>query len=118
MKLFINLIVGLVFAVSSSALASEAIDGAKKDYEKFKTEMSAKLEKVEAELVFLRERAKVKSSQAQVASITELEKTQAKLKSELSEAKQSGAVGWKKFKASFAASVDRLNSKVQKTMKD
>lgn len=118
MNLFSNLTAVLILFIGIGATASETVVGAKKDYENFKSEMSAKLEKVEAELVVLKERAKAKSSEAQSASIAELEKTQTKLKSELSEVKQSGATGWKKFKASFAASVDKLNSKVQKTMKD
>ncbi len=118
MKSFLNIATALIVALSFSANASETVDGAKKDYENFKTEMSVKLEKVENELSLLKEKVKVKSTSAQAASISELEKTQAKLKYELSEMKQTGAVGWKKFKANFAASVDKLNSKVQKSMQD
>ena len=80
--------------------------------------MSVRLDKVEQELVTLKAKAKEKGSVAQEEAIVELEKTQAKLKSELNEAKESGSAGWKKFKTKFAASVDNLNSKIQKKLKD
>ncbi len=118
MKSFFNVTAGLLLLLSLTVSASETVDGAKKDYESFKAEMSVKLERVESELALLKEKAKAKSTSAQNSSISELEKTQAKLKYELSEMKQTGATGWKKFKANFAASVDKLNSKVQKSMKD
>lgn len=102
----------------SGAYASETVEGAKKDYESFKIEMSAKLDHVESEIKLLKEKAKDKTSQSQSDSIQELEKTKAKLKSELNDMKQTGNSSWKKFKANFAASVDKLNSKIQTKLKD
>ncbi len=102
----------------SNAYASETVEGAKKDYDNFKIEMSAKLDQVESELNLLKEKSKEKTSQTQAETIQELEKTKAKLKAELSEMKQTGSSSWKKFKANFAASVDKLNSKIQTKLKD
>lgn len=116
-KLFKFISVAILFS-ALSATASETVEGAKKDYESFKQEMSIKLDKVENELAELKTKAKQKGSDAQDDAIVELEKTQAKLKAELVEAKQATNKGWKNFKVKFAASVDTLNSKIQKKLKD
>ena len=116
-KLLKFLVVGCAL-ISLNCFASETVEGAKKDYEVFKSDMSKKLDDVERELVVLKEKAKQKSSEAQTDSILELEKTKVKLKTELESMKQTGSSSWKKMKASFAASVDKLNSKVQKKLKD
>ncbi len=118
MKNISKLAVLILFMILPNARASETLDGAKKDYNSFKIEMSAKLDQVESELNLLKEKAKVKTNQTQTDSIKELEITKAKLKSDLSEMKQSGATSWKKFKANFAESVNKLNSKVQSKLKD
>ena len=118
MKNISRLILLTSFIIFSNAYASETLEGAKKDYDSFKIEMSARLDQVESELSILKEKATEKTSQTRSDSIQELEKTKEKLKSELSEMKQTGSSSWKKFKANFAASVDKLNSKVQNKLKD
>lgn len=118
MKKLLKFVVVGCALVSLNCFASETVEGAKKDYEIFKSDMSKKLDDVESELVLLREKAKQKGGEAQADSIVELEKTKTKLKAELESMKQTGSSSWKKMKASFAASVDKLNSKVQKKLKD
>lgn len=118
MKNISRFIVFTLLIFVSNGQASETVEGAKKDYDNFKIEMSAKLDQVESKLNLLKENAKEKASQSQAESIQELEITKAKLKSELSDMKQTGNSSWKKFKANFAASVDKLNSKIQTKLKD
>ncbi len=118
MKNFLNLLIVTILIGFGTTYASETVDGAKKDYENFKTEMSSQLDHVESELALLKEKAKEKSNQTQNESIQELEKTKAKLKAELNQMQQTSASGWKKFKTEFALSVDKLNSKIQKKLKN
>lgn len=115
-------IIGLVSFVLmfsfSVGHASETVKGAKKDYQSFKNEMSAKLDSAELKLKELRAKAALKRDSTQDAAIAELEMTQAKLKSDLAEVKEAGKSNWSKFKAGFASSVDNLNTKIQHAVKD
>ncbi|MFZ3229931.1 MAG: hypothetical protein WA160_06990 [Pseudobdellovibrio sp.] len=113
-----KLVLSALFLLSLSSQASETAKGAKKDYESFKTEMSAKLESVEKEIAELKVKAKQKGNAAQEDTASELEKSKEKLKSELAEIKSSSKSQWSKFKSNFANSVDSLNSKIQKAVKD
>lgn len=113
-----SILLGLVLAFSFSTFASETTKGMKKDYDAFKTEMSEQLTSVEKKIEELKVKAKQKGSATQEETIAGLEKTKEKLKTELAEAKESGKDNWSKFKASFAKSVDNLNTKIQKAVKD
>ena len=112
----ISALILLTAIIFSNAYASETLQGIEKDYDAFKIEMSAQLDHVESELNLLK--VKTKTNQTQNQSIEELEKTKAKLKSELSRVRQISISNWKNFKTSFAASVNKLNSKVQSKLKD
>ena len=114
----ISALILLTAIIFSNAYASETLQGIEKDYDAFKIEMSAQLDHVESELNLLKVKAKAKTNQTQNQSIEELEKTKAKLKSELSRVRQISISNWKNFKTSFAASVNKLNSKVQSKLKD
>lgn len=104
--------------VFASAFASETTKGIKKDYESFKQEMSAKLEATEQKIAELKSEAQAKGDKSKEKTIQTLEETRDKLKSELEEAKTASKSTWGRFKKSFAASVDRLNTKVQKAIKE
>ncbi|MBC7466467.1 MAG: hypothetical protein H7256_10790 [Bdellovibrio sp.] len=112
------IVCGLVFVATLSSFASETTKGMKKDYESFKTEMSAQLDSVERQIEDLRLKAKQKGSSTQEETAASLEKTRAKLKAELASMKDNGKDGWSSFKKSFAESVDKLNTKIQTAVKD
>jgi len=113
-----TLICGFIIAFSLTGFASETAKGVKKDYENFKTEMSAKLDSVEKQIDELRAKAKQKGNAAQEESAANLEKSRTKLKADLEDVKQNSNDAWSKFKKGFAESVDSLNAKIQKAAKD
>jgi len=115
---FILLLFSFVTLLHFSATASETVKGAKKDLENFKTEMTTKLDKVEKELMLLKAKAKNKKDEVKEKTITELEENRAQLKSDLEKIKEDGSSGWKKLKGGIADSFDKLNSKIQKAMKE
>ncbi len=100
------------------AQGSETVKGAQKDFENFKSEMSAKLETAEKELKELRAKAKEQGAAKKEEVIADLEKTRDHLRTQLEKADESAKDNWKKFKESFAKSVDNLNFKIQKSLKD
>jgi hypothetical protein len=75
--------------------ASETTAGFKQDMATFKTEMSAKLESAEAQLTALKEKAKVKGSNVKQETIVDLEKTKAKIKTDLDALDKSTEKNWK-----------------------
>jgi len=107
----------LAFSFSASH-ASETVKGAKKDIESFKKEMAAKLEESEKRLKELRSKAAKKGDQVQDQTVQELEATQSRLKGELDTAKVEAKSNWAKFKSTMASSIEDLNAKIQKKLKD
>ena len=118
MRKFALALVGVLFFAQLSAQASETAKGVQKDFEKFKMEMSVKLDSVERQLVELRAKASSKGGATQEAVIGDLEKAQAQLKKDLGKLQDTGKNDWQKLKSDFAESLDRLNSKIQKAVKD
>lgn len=114
----ILLLFSFVTFIHFSASASETVKGAKKDFENFKTEMTTKLDKVEKELMLLKAKAKNKKNEVQEKTIAELEENRTQLKNDLDKLKSDGSDGWKKIKTGIADSFDKLNSKIQKVMKE
>lgn len=113
-----TIIWGLVLTLTVVTFASETTKGIKKDYESFKIEMTRQLDTVEKKIEDLKVKAKQKGNTAQEETAEGLEKSRAKLKEQLAEAKESSQDGWSKFKTGFASSVDKLNTKIQKAVKD
>lgn len=107
-----------VSAFGLSAFASETVKGAKKDIEAFKKEMAVKLEETEKKLAELRNKAGKKGDQMQTNAVKELETTRDTLKAELNDAKSDAHTNWSKFKVKMAKSIDELNEKIQKKLKD
>lgn len=98
------------------AFGLDTIEGAKKDIESFKQEMSIQLDKVEADIDRLQERAKEKKDQALTKTVNEYEKTRQKLKTELDKLQADASNKWKDAKKDLSDSVGRLNEKIQKTL--
>lgn len=108
----------LIFALTTTTLASETAKGAKKDYEEFKVEMTQKLEATEKKIAELKAKAKTKGSEAEAKTIAEFEKTRDDLKQSLDELQKKSESNWKKLKKKFSSSVDNLNKKIQKKLED
>lgn len=118
LRIFFTIIVFFAMTQSSFAYASEAINGAKKDIESFKQEMTLKLGSVEKQLEELRAKTKQQGSAIQETTIKDLEITRIKLRNELENLKENSKSNWKQIKMDFAASIDSLHTKLQKALKD
>lgn len=115
---FLTVIFCGALLIAGTGFASETVKGVKKDYESFRQEMSAKLDATEKKIAELKADAKTKGDAAKEKTVENLEKTRDQLKADLADAKAEGGSKWKSFKKSFANSVDKLNSKIQKAMKE
>ena len=115
MKLISKLIVVglLICSADASFGASEAVKGAQKDYASFKTEMTAKLNQVEAKLEQLRVEAKQKGNAVEDKTVMDLEKSRVQMQEQLDHAQKTSSKNWDDFRQSFADSLDLLNSKIQ-----
>lgn len=107
-----------VQTADSKAFASETVDGAKKDLESFKQEMSARLDKIEKDLDQLKEKTKTKSNTASEKSMKDLETARDQVQAKLNKLKDDGKDSWKKFKVDLSKSVDDLNHRLQEALKD
>lgn len=115
----------LILFISSSLLAltvfateSETLKGAQKDIENFKKEMSVKLGALEEQIASLKSKATEKGSETKSKTIQELEAARDALKVKMAEFSDSSKEGWANMKKSFAESMDALNAKVQKALKE
>src|SRR3990167_7186202 len=119
MKMKILIMLLTVLMTTSIALAeSEAVKGARKDFESFKKEMSIKMDDIDKQLNELRVKAGAKGGEVREKSIKELEDQRAKLKSELDSLNEDAKSNWKKLKKKLAASVDSLHAKAKKALQD
>lgn len=109
--------VASIFSTHSYA-ESETVKGAKKDFESFKQEMGVKLEESQKKLDQLQEKAKEKGSHVKNETIEELRSNRDKLKVEYDNLKFEGQTRFQKMKASLSSSIDSLNGKIQKALKD
>jgi len=98
--------------------ASEAVKGAKKDYQSFKQEMNMQLEQAEQNLEVLKAKSEDKLSSVQKAAIAELQATKENLKSRLENMKSESIKASRKVKADLASSISSLNERIQKALKD
>lgn len=99
-------------------MASEAVEGAKKDFAKFKTEMNLKLKALDNQVDELRNKAAAKGSEARQKSLTEIEESKTKIKKDLNDLKEDGKGTWKSFKNDLSKAMDNLHTKIQKALKD
>lgn len=116
MKIFLILLATLTLA--STSYASETIKGAKQDYQKFKKEMSLRLEKAEKKIEELRAKSQTHVDDTEKATLEELETTKNKIKVELENMKADSVKTSKKLKKELSASINSLNEKIQKALKD
>jgi hypothetical protein len=103
---------------ASAAIGSETAKGMQKDYDQFKKEMQVKIDEAQKKIDEIKAQGKESGHEAHAKAVHELEVTRDQLRTQLAEAKADSASKWAKFKKSFAESVDSLNSKIQKALKD
>jgi len=108
----------LVVSFALTGVASEALKGAKKDFQTVKTELTKKLEAAEKSLSDLKSQAADGKNEVKTKAVKEFEETRDRLRQEISELKEDSANNWQKIKKSLAESADTLNAKIQKTLKE
>lgn len=108
----------MFFFLALTGFASETLEGAKKDFQTFKTEMTGRIESLEKQLSDLKAKAKENGKSVSEQTVEDLEKTRAQLRQQLEDMKFKGEKSFKKVKSRFAEALDSLNSGVQKALKD
>lgn len=108
----------VILLAAAVAFSSETMKGAKKDFETMKQELSLKLVEAETKLEELKTKAKINASAAKETTIKEAEQTRDQIRKNIEELKDDGKSGWKKMKAGLAASIENMNTKIQKALKD
>ena len=109
-------ILGLGFG--TVGYSSETLKGVQKDYELFKEKMQSELKEVDVKIEKLKEVSKAKGQKVKEATAKDLEIAKNNLSKDLEKIQQTSSTKWQEAKKSFAASVDSLNSKVQKALND
>lgn len=113
-----KILIAVLFVGLSAFGKSETVEGAKKDYENFKKEMSVKLDAAEKELKDLRAKAQQKGSKVQEKTIREMEQTRDRLRKDLDALGEKSKSTWSELKKDLAASMNSLNDRIQKALKD
>lgn len=114
---FLNITVTLLL-VPFAGRASETVEGAKKDFQAFKTEMETRMATVEKQMTELKSKAKEDGKVAKEKTVEHLETSKEDLHKELEQMKYESEKHFKELKKQFAKSLNTLNSKVQKALKD
>ena len=107
---------GLALGTGPAAQASETVEGAKKDYARFKQEMAVKLEAIEKRIADLKAQAKESGGAAQDKVIRESEATRDGLRAKMNQLSEDGKQGWKKLKSDMIETADSLNAKLKKAL--
>lgn len=100
-----------------SVYASETVEGAKKDLQEFKKEMSTRMDAIEKQLDDLKSKANENGKAVKEKTVKNLEETKDKLHGQLEEMKYDGEKNYKDLKSKFAKALDSFNAKVQKALK-
>lgn len=103
---------------SAPVMASETVEGAKKDLQEFKSEMGERIDAIQKQIDELRSKTKKKGKEAREQTVKGLEKTEKDLQTELDRMKADSGKKFAKVKIRFAEAVDSLNEKIQKALKD
>jgi hypothetical protein len=107
----------LAFLIHPS-FASETVNGAKKDLEKFKQEMSVEFQAIEKKLSVLSDKAEKKSDQVYRDSVKGLSEKRDKLQADLKILEADSKGKWKEAKSLMASSLNSLNERIQKALND
>jgi hypothetical protein len=97
---------------------SETVAGAKKDLDKFKQDMSVELKNIENNLKVISEKAQKKGDATYKEAVKELTARRDKLRSDLYDLQADAKGEWTNVKGKLASSINELNQKIQKVLKD
>lgn len=100
------------------ATASETVEGAKKDDQAAKAEVAAQLDVLDKKIDELRASAAQKSTAAKERALQEAERAREKLRADYERMKADADGNWASFKKKVARSLDKLNTKAQKALKE
>ena len=106
------------FILISTAVASETVEGAKKDLAAFKQDLHQKLETLDTEMQKLREQAKQKGQDVKSKTVTELESARNQLKTKIDQLQASSHKNWEKVKTNLSESYQKLSDRVHSALKD
>lgn len=106
------------FSLAMPALALETVDGAKKDYQAAKAEVAAQLESLDKKIDELKASTRQKSTAAKEKALKEAQDLREKLGADYEKMKEATDSNWTRFKNKVADSLDRLNTKAQKALKE
>ena len=112
------ILAALFAALTSPAFASETVEGAKKDFQSAKAEISAQLESLDKKIDELKASTKKNSTAAKEKALKEAEETRASLRADYEEMKEDTNKSWMSFKKRVSDSLDKMNAKAQKALKD
>jgi hypothetical protein len=118
MKYLIIPMLSTMFAISTPLLASETVEGVKKDYEAAKIEVAAQLESLDKKIDELKASAQQKSTTAKEKTLKEAQTTREKLSADYERMKADSGSNWKSFKKRVARSLKKLNAKAQKALNE
>lgn len=113
-------LMALIFTLSAgvSFAKSEAVEGAKKDYAAAKAEVSAQLDALDKKIDELKASTAAKSTAAKEKALKEAEETRAKARAQYESMKESSSGNWQSFKKKLARSIDKVNARAQKALKE
>lgn len=108
----------LLAIMMNPVIASETVKGAEKDLDSFKQEMSVRLEKIENNLKEMSAKAEKSGNSVYKDAVKDLTQKRDKLRSELYDLKKDSQGGWEAAKSKISSSLNSLNEKIQKALKD
>ncbi|MGZ3749211.1 MAG: hypothetical protein ACXVCD_17875 [Pseudobdellovibrionaceae bacterium] len=116
-KLFILLMPAL-FLIGSLTYGLEAVKGAQKDIQTFKQTMSVKLQEIDGKIDALRRQAEQKNNEVIKKNVEDYERMRGELAAEVDQLEADAKGNWKASKNHLATSIDDLNSKIQRALKE
>lgn len=117
MKKLWAIIFALGFVLAHQVFASETSEAMKHDVEKFKKEMTVKLNDLDSKIAVLKEKTKAGADESKTKALGDLEASRDRLRKQIDELDVNAQSGWKKMKNRMSYSFDKLNNKVQKLLK-
>lgn len=118
----LTIISALIFSAISLApvagLASETVKGAKKDFEKFKDDMRDQLATVEKQISDLRKKIETHTTKVTEQTLKDLDHTRYQIRTDMDNLNEDAEGKWKTVKKGLADSMNTLNAKIQKALKN
>jgi hypothetical protein len=117
-RVSVAMILVAVGLASGSGIASEAVEGAKKDFKAAKAEVAAQFDELDKKIDELKASTREKSTSAKEKALKEAQRSRDKLHEEFDSMKDTTASAWKAFKKRLSHSIGKISAKAQKALKD